>query len=144
MLNITPHLLSMLWLLSAHYLSCFYYAICLLFVARIQQILSSHILFVFFNYIMYIQHNICSMNMKQCKKKRNHRGIMRLISNKNRSIAEIKRTRFTRFQVYRTIKRNLRIPLPPPFLPVELWNSIFVSIFFYRLSRPLLNNFTST
>lgn len=74
----------------------------------------------FFNYIMYIQHNICSMNMKHCKKKRNPRGIMRLISNKNRSIAEIKRTRFTRFQVYRTIKRNLSIPLPPPFLPVEL------------------------
>lgn len=74
----------------------------------------------FFNYIMYIQHNICSMNMKHCKKKRNHRGIMRLISNKNRSIAEIKRTRFTRFQVYRTIKRNLSIPLPPPSLPVEL------------------------
>lgn len=133
MLNITPHLLSMLWLLSAHYLSCFYYAICLLFVARIQQILSSHILFVFFNYIMYIQHNICSMNMKQCKKKRNHRGIMRLISNKNRSIAEIKRTRFTRFQVYRTIKRNLRIPLPPPFLPVELWNSIFFFILFLQV-----------
>lgn len=99
---------------------------------------------VFFNYIMYIQHNICSMNMKHCKKKRNPRGIMRLISNKNRSIAEIKRTRFTRFQVYRTIKRNLSIPLPPPFLPVELWNSIFFSFFFYRLSRPLLNNFTST
>lgn len=133
MLNITPHLLSMLWLLSAHYLSCFYYAICLLFVARIQQILSSHILFVFFNYIMYIQHNICSMNMKQCKKKRNHRGIMRLISNKNRSIAKIKRTRFTRFQVYRTIKRNLRIPLPPPFLPVELWNSIFFFILFLQV-----------
>lgn len=99
---------------------------------------------VFFNYIMYIQHNICSMNMKHCKKKRNPRGIMRLISNKNRSIAEIKRTRFTRFQVYRTIKRNLSIPLPPPFLPVELWNSIFFSFCFYRLSRPLLNNFTST
>lgn len=142
MLNITTHLLSMLWLLSAHYLSCFYYAICLLFVARIQQILSSHIFF--FNYIMYIQHNICSMNMKHCKKKRNHRGIMRLISNKNRSIAKIKRTRFSRFQVYRTIKRNLSIPLPPPFLPVELWNSIFFSFCFYRLSRPLLNNFTST
>lgn len=100
--------------------------------------------FFFFNYIMYIQHNICSMNMKHCKKKRNHRGIMRLISNKNRSIAKIKRTRFTRFQVYRTIKRNLSIPLPPPFLPVELWNSIFFSFCFYRLSRPLLNNFTST
>lgn len=99
---------------------------------------------VFFNYIMYIQHNICSMNMKHCKKKKNHRGIMRLISNKNRSIAEIKRTRFTRFQVYRTIKRNLSIPLPPPFLRVELWNSIFFSFCFYRLSRPLLNNFTST
>lgn len=98
----------------------------------------------FFNYIMYIQHNICSMNMKHCKKKRNPRGIMRLISNKNRSIAKIKRTRFTRFQVYRTIKRNLSIPLPPPFLPVELWNSIFFSFCFYRLSRPLLNNFTST
>lgn len=98
----------------------------------------------FFNYIMYIQHNICSMNMKHCKKKKNHRGIMRLISNKNRSIAKIKRTRFTRFQVYRTIKRNLSIPLPPPFLPVELWNSIFFSFCFYRLSRPLLNNFTST
>lgn len=99
---------------------------------------------VFFNYIMYIQHNICSMNMKHCKKKKIHRGIMRLISNKNRSIAKIKRTRFSRFQVYRTIKRNLSIPLPPPFLPVELWNSIFFSFFFYRLSRPLLNNFTST
>lgn len=99
---------------------------------------------VFFNYIMYIQHNICSMNMKHCKKKRNPRGIMRLISNKNRSIAKIKRTRFTRFQVYRTIKRNLSIPLPQPFLPVELWNSIFFSFCFYRLSRPLLNNFTST
>lgn len=100
---------------------------------------------VFFNYIMYIQHNICSMNMKHCKKKKNHRGIMRLISNKNRSIAEIKRTRFTRFQVYRTINRNLSIPLPPPFLPVELWNSnFFFSFCFYRLSRPLLNNFTST
>lgn len=87
--------------------------------------------YFFFNYIMYIQHNICSMNMKHCKKKRNPRGIMRLISNKNRSIAKIKRTRFSRFQVYRTIKRNLSIPLPPPFLPVELWNSIFVSIFFF-------------
>lgn len=133
MLNITTLLLSMLWLLSAHYLSCFYYAICLLFVARIQQILSSHILFFFFNYIMYIQHNICSMNMKHCKKKKIHRGIMRLISNKNRSIAEIKRTRFTRFQVYRTIKRNLSIPLPPPFLPVELWNSIFFFILFLQV-----------
>lgn len=131
MLNITTHLLSMLWLLSAHYLSCFYYAICLLFVARIQQILSSHIFF--FNYIMYIQHNICSMNMEHCKKKRNPRGIMRLISNKNRSIAKIKRTRFSRFQVYRTIKRNLSIPLPPPFLPVELWNSIFFFIFFLQV-----------
>lgn len=131
MFNITTHLLSMLWLLSAHYLSCFYYAICLLFVARIQQILSSHIFF--FNYIMYIQHNICSMNMKHCKKKRNPRGIMRLISNKNRSIAEIKRTRFTRFQVYRTIKGNLSIPLPPPFLPVELWNSIFFFILFLQV-----------
>lgn len=76
--------------------------------------------YFFFNYIMYIQHNICSMNMKHCKKKRNPRGIMRLISNKNRSIAKIKRTRFSRFQVYITIKRNLSIPLPPPFLPVEL------------------------
>lgn len=107
------------------------------------DLIKSYFVF-FFNYIMYIQHNICSMNMKHCKKKRNHRGIMRLISNKNRSIAEIKRTRFTRFQVYRTIKRNLSIPLPPPFLPVELWNSIFFSFCFYRLSRPLLNNFTST
>lgn len=129
MLNITTHLLSMLWLLSAHYLSCFYYAICLLFVARIQQILSSHILFCF----SYIQHNNCSMNMKHCKKKKNHRGSMRLILNKNRIIAEIKRTRFTRFQVYRTIKRNLSIPLPPPFLPVELWNSIFFFIFFLQV-----------
>lgn len=83
------------------------------------DLIKSYFVF-FFNYIMYIQHNICSMNMKHCKKKKNHRGIMRLISNKNRSIAEIKRTRFTRFQVYRTIKRNLSIPLPPPFLPVEL------------------------
>lgn len=107
------------------------------------DLIKSYFVF-FFNYIMYIQHNICSMNMKHCKKKRNHRGIMRLISNKNRSIADIKRTRFTRFQVYRTIKRNLSIPLPPPFLPVELWNSIFFSFCFYRLSRPLLNNFTST
>lgn len=107
------------------------------------DLIKSYFVF-FFNYIMYIQHNICSMNMKHCKKKKNHRGIMRLISNKNRSIAEIKRTRFTRFQVYRTIKRNLSIPLPPPFLPVELWNSIFFFFFFYRLSRPLLNNFTST
>lgn len=107
------------------------------------DLIKSYFVF-FFNYIMYIQHNICSMNMKHCKKKRNPRGIMRLISNKNRSIAEIKRTRFTRFQVYRTIKRNLSIPLPPPFLPVELWNSIFFSFCFYRLSRPLLNNFTST
>lgn len=107
------------------------------------DLIKSYFVF-FFNYIMYIQHNICSMNMKHCKKKKNHRGIMRLISNKNRSIAEIKRTRFTRFQVYRTIKRNLSIPLPPPFLPVELWNSIFFSFCFYRLSRPLLNNFTST
>lgn len=107
------------------------------------DLIKSYFVF-FFNYIMYIQHNICSMNMKHCKKKNNHRGIMRLISNKNRSIVEIKRTRFTRFQVYRTIKRNLSIPLPPPFLPVELWNSIFFSFCFYRLSRPLLNNFTST
>lgn len=107
------------------------------------DLIKSYFVF-FFNYIMYIQHNICSMNMKHCKKKKNHRGIMRLISNKNRSIAKIKRTRFSRFQVYRTIKRNLSIPLPPPFLPVELWNSIFFSFFFYRLSRPLLNNFTST
>lgn len=107
------------------------------------DLIKSYFVF-FFNYIMYIQHNICSMNMKHCKKKRNPRGIMRLISNKNRSIADIKRTRFTRFQVYRTIKRNLSIPLPPPFLPVELWNSIFFSFCFYRLSRPLLNNFTST
>lgn len=107
------------------------------------DLIKSYFVF-FFNYIMYIQHNICSMNMKHCKKKNNHRGIMRLISNKNRSIAEIKKTRFTRFQVYRTIKRNLSIPLPPPFLPVELWNSIFFSFCFYRLSRPLLNNFTST
>lgn len=107
------------------------------------DLIKSYFVF-FFNYIMYIQHNICSMNMKHCKKKRNPRGIMRLISNKNRSIAKIKRTRFTRFQVYRTIKRNLSIPLPPPFLPVELWNSIFFSFCFYRLSRPLLNNFTST
>lgn len=107
------------------------------------DLIKSYFIF-FFNYIMYIQHNICSMNMKHCKKKRNPRGIMRLISNKNRSIAKIKRTRFTRFQVYRTIKRNLSIPLPPPFLPVELWNSIFFSFCFYRLSRPLLNNFTST
>lgn len=83
------------------------------------DLIKSYFIF-FFNYIMYIQHNICSMNMKHCKKKRNPRGIMRLISNKNRSIAKIKRTRFTRFQVYRTIKRNLSIPLPPPFLPVEL------------------------
>lgn len=83
------------------------------------DLIKSYFVF-FFNYIMYIQHNICSMNMKHCKKKNNHRGIMRLISNKNRSIAEIKKTRFTRFQVYRTIKRNLSIPLPPPFLPVEL------------------------
>lgn len=107
------------------------------------DLIKSYFVF-FFNYIMYIQHNICSMNMKHCKKKRNPRGIMRLISNKNRSIAKIKRTRFSRFQVYRTIKRNLSIPLPPPFLPVELWNSIFFSFCFYRLSRPLLNNFTST
>lgn len=107
------------------------------------DLIKSYFIF-FFNYIMYIQRNICSMNMKHCKKKRNPRGIMRLISNKNRSIAKIKRTRFTRFQVYRTIKRNLSIPLPPPFLPVELWNSIFFSFCFYRLSRPLLNNFTST
>lgn len=83
------------------------------------DLIKSYFVF-FFNYIMYIQHNICSMNMKHCKKKNNHRGIMRLISNKNRSIAEIKKTRFTRFQVYRTIKINLSIPLPPPFLPVEL------------------------
>lgn len=109
------------------------------------DLIKSYFGFFFFNYIMYIQHNICSMNMKHCKKKRNHRGIMRLISNKNRSIAEIKRTRFTRFQVYRTIKRNLSIPLPLPSLPVELWNSkFFFSFCFYRLSRPLLNNFTST
>lgn len=76
------------------------------------DLIKSYFVF-FFNYIMYIQHNICSMNMKHCKKKNNHRGIMRLISNKNRSIAEIKKNKIYSVSSLQNYKKKFKYPSTP-------------------------------